>query len=133
MNVRSLLVGIAFCLSALAPPGALSSDLVFAQNFLSGQKQIVTYPVGDPANMVVIGPQTDAFLGIDFDPGASVLWAINSATHTLGTVNQATGAYTQMVALEDPSIDTLTIDPVSGEFYVSNGDRFIYTPRSGVG
>jgi len=127
MNVRSLLVGTVFCLSAPAPAGALGSDLVFAQNFLTGQKQIVTYPVGDPANMAVVGPQTDTFVGLDFDPTANVLWAINLTTHTLGTVNQATGAYTQTIALVDSSIHGLTINPVSGEFYVSKNDRYIYS------
>lgn len=133
MIVRSLLVGVGFCLSAVAPSGALSADLAFAQNFLTGQKQIVTYPVGDPTNMTVVGPQADTFGGMDFDPAANVLWAINFATHTLGTVNQATGAYAQTAVLMESTINRLTIDPVSGRFYVSKGDHYVYSldPASG--
>jgi len=133
MIVRTLLVGAGFCLGAVAPACALAADLVFAQNFLTGTKQIVTFPVGDPTNMAVIGPQTDTFTGIDFDPAAKVLWAINFATHTLGTVNQATGAYAQATVLTDSSTSAFTIDPVGGAFYISKGDRYIYSldPVSG--
>ena len=131
--VRSLIAGAAFCLCAAGPAAALGADLVFAQNFLTGSKQIVSYPVGDPSNMTVIGPLTDTLRGMDFAPGADVLWAINLATHTLGTVNQATGAYAQAVVIANLNYSAFTIDPVSGTFYVSKDDRFVYdlNPSSG--
>lgn len=116
-----------------APSAAHSTDLVFAQNFLAGTKQVVTYPVGDPGNMTVLGPLTDTLAGMDFDPGVSTLWAIDSTTHALGTVNQSTGAFAQTVGLLDPAINAFTIDPVGGTFYVSKGDDALYAldPASG--
>jgi DNA-binding beta-propeller fold protein YncE len=100
---------------------------VFAQNFSTGTKQIVSFPVGDPNNMTLVGPLTDTLTGMDFDPGANVLWAINFATHTLGTVNPATGTYAQTTLLAASNISAFPIDPVAGTFYVSTSDRYVYS------
>jgi len=125
MPVRSLLV----CLFVLlAPKHALGADQAFAQNFLAGSKQIVRFPVGDPAAMTVVGPLADTLSGMDFNPGASVLWAVNFTSQTLGTVNLASGAYTPSVTLQDPCcITAFTVDPVGGTLYVSRGDEFVYS------
>ena len=120
--------------SIAAPGGALGADLAFAQSFLTGSKQIVSFPVGNPVAMTVVGPQTDTFTGMDFDPGARVLWAVDFTTQTVGTVNQTTGAYTASVALQGTCCSALTIDPVGGKFYVSKGDPNIYelNPTTGA-
>lgn len=125
MSVRSLLACI---FALLAPTHALGADQAFAQNFLAGSKQIVRFPVGDPAAMTVVGPLTDTLSGMDFDPGANVLWAVNFTTQTLGTIDETTGVYASTVTLQDPCcISAFTVDPVDGTFYVSRGDEFIYT------
>ena len=128
MFVRSLLVCACVFLSG-APTAAMSADFAFAKV----STQIIRFPVGDPANSTAVGPLADSLTGMDFDPGANVLWAINFTSHTLGTVNQATGAYTQTTALMDSNISAFTIDPVSGTFYVAKGDRDVYSldPVSG--
>jgi len=122
MFVRSLLVCACVFLSP-APTVALSADLAFAKV----STKVVSFAVGDPANSTDVGPLADSLTGIDFDPAANVLWAINFTSHTLGTVNQATGAYAQTTVLLDSNISAFTIDPVSGTFYVSKGDRDIYS------
>lgn len=125
--VARLLVFYICVLAIVSPVRALATDHAFAQNFLSGSKQIVRYPVGDPSAMILVGPLTDTLSGMDFNPGASVLWAINFTTQTLGTVDLSSGAYAPSVALQDPCcISAFTVDPVSGTFYVSRGDEFIY-------
>ena len=111
----------------LSPAVVHGVDLAFAQNFLVGSKQVVTYPVGSPGSMAVLGPQADTFVGLDFDPEARVLWAIDFTTQSLGTVDQTTGAFTPSVALQGGCcITAFTIDPVRGTFYVSRGDDRIY-------
>lgn len=131
MSDRFVLLTIVFCLAATSP--ARCADVVFAQNYLTGSKQVVTYPVGNPTSVTVVGPLTDTLIGMDFDPAASELWAINFATHALGNINPATGAFAQSVVLADTGITAFTIDPVAGTFYVSKGDQFIYglNPVSG--
>lgn len=134
MSVRSLIVSACVFASVAAPTGALGADLAFAQNYLTGSKQIVSFPVGEPANMTVVGPQADTLVGMDFDPGANVLWAIDFTTQTVGTVNQATGAYASTAMLQGGCcITAFTIDPVIGTFYVSKSDRYVYglDPASG--
>jgi hypothetical protein len=121
---RFVLLTVALCLAASSP--ARCAEVAFAQNFLTGSKQVVTYPVGNPTSVTVVGPLTDTLIGMDFDPAASELWAINFATHALGTINPATGAFAQSVVLADTGITAFTIDPVAGTFYVSKGDQFIY-------
>jgi hypothetical protein len=126
VNVTNRLLRAAAALVGVLPSAAHSTDAVYAQNFLTGSKQIVSYPVGNPGGMSVVGPLTDTLIGMDFDPGANVLWAINFATHALGTVNQSTGVFSQTVLLADTDIKAFTIDPVDGTFYVSRGDHYIY-------
>ena len=123
MFVRSLLVCACVFLSP-APTVALSADLAFAKV----STKVVRFPVGDPANSTDVGPLADSLTGIDFDPAANVLWAINFTSQTVGTVNQSTGAYTSSAMLQGACcITAFTIDPVDGTFYVSKGDRDIYS------
>lgn len=128
MLIRSMLVSACVFASA-APTVAPGADLAFAK----AGSQIVSFPVGDPTNATPIGPPlADSFSGMDFDPGASVLWAVNFTTQTVGTVSQSTGAYTSAAMLVD-ALKALTIDPVSGAFYVSTGDEYVrrLDPASG--
>ena len=116
----------ATALFALATRPA-AADTVYAANFLAGSKQVVSYPVGAPQSMTVIGPQPDTMVGMDFDPDASQLRAINFTTQSLGTLSLASGAFTPSVALQDACcITAFTVDPVDGTLLVSRGDHMIY-------
>jgi hypothetical protein len=130
MFVRSLLIS-ACAFTSATPTFALSADLAFAKV----GSQIVSFPVGDPTNATPIGPPlADSFSGMDFDPAANVLWAIDFTAQTVGTVNQATGAYTSSAMLQGACcITAFTIDPVGGTFYVAKGDQYLYIldPASG--
>ena len=115
-------------------PEAPAVDLVFAHDFLAGSRRIVTYPVATPAAMAQVGLLDVVLAGMDFDPAAGVLWAFNIATQSLGTINQATGAFTPVVAYQGGgNVSAFTIDPVAGKFYVSKTDEFIYelSPTTG--
>src|SRR5512141_2061401 len=128
MFVRSVIVCAFVFASGAAPAVAWSADLAFAKV----AHQIVSFPVGDPTNATPVGPLADSLSGMDFDPGTNVLWAINSTTPSVGTINQSTGAYTSVTMLQG-GITAFTIDPVGGSFYVAKGDRDVYSldPVSG--
>jgi len=107
---------------------------VFADNFLAGSKQVVTYPAGNPSSATLVGPQADTFSGMDFDANARLLWAIDFTAQSIGIVNQSDGSYAAMAALQAPCCFALTIDPLSGRFYGSK-DSAIYAmnPKTGEG
>jgi len=113
------------CVFALtAPTVAVGAGLAFAKV----STQVVSFPAGDPSSAISVGTLTDTLSGMDFDPAAQVLWAINFTGQTLGTVNQSTAAYTPTVALQGGCcITAFTIDPVDGTFYVSKTDALIYS------
>jgi len=121
MAVRFALV-CTFVFALAAPTTASSADLAFAKV----GSAIVSFPVGDPGSATPVGPLADSLTGMDFDPGANVLWAIDFTNHTLGTINQSSGAYTSSVMV-DSGITAFTIDPVAGTFYVAKGDRNVYS------
>lgn len=135
MPVRFPLLLACALATVVAPGVALCADLAFAVNYLAGSRQIVNFPVGNPAAMTVVGPQADTLVGMDFDPSASVLWAVNFTAQTIGTVNQTTGAHTASAMLQGGCcITAFTIDPVGGKFYVSKGDANVYElhPTTGI-
>jgi len=135
MVIRRLVLCIFLLAAGAWPARVLGADQAFAHNYLTGSKQIVRFPVGNPVAMNVVGPLTDSLAGMDFDPAANVLWAINITTQSLGTVDRSSGAFTTTVALQgDCCINALTIDPVSGTFYVSKGDAYVYSldPSTGA-
>ena len=136
MFIRYLLISFSISAAIMVPKTVLGADLAFAENFLSGSKQVVTYPVGDPTQMTPVGaPQTDTFGGMDFTPDGLVLWAIDFTAQTVGTVDQSTGVYTPTASIQDGCcVKALTINPVSGKFYVSRDDRYVYelNPATGV-
>ena len=92
---------------------------VFADNFLAGSKQVVTYPAGNPSSPTLVGPQADTFSGMDFDPNARLLWAIDFTAQSIGIVNQSDGSYLPTAMLENPTLccSAFTIDPRDGRFY----------------
>jgi hypothetical protein len=120
----------------MTPELAHGVDLAFAQRVTASAKEIVSFPVGNPGAATVIGPQPDTLSGMDFDPDANVLWAIDFTTHQIGTVNQTTGAFTSSATLQGACcFNSFTIDPVTGLFYGSKGDgagMYSIDPLSGA-
>jgi len=114
----------ACALLVLALPAQAGSARVFAQRVTANAKEIVSYPVGNPSAIAVVGPQADTLTGLDFDEAAAVLWAIDFTTQQIGTVDQSTAAFTPSALLQGPCCFTsFTIDPVSGIFYGARGDN----------
>jgi hypothetical protein len=128
---------LACVLAVLAiPEHARGGDIAFAQRVTATSKEIVSFPVGNPGAASVIGPQADTLSGMDFDPQANVLWAIDFTTHQIGTVNQSTGAFTSSATLQGACcFNSFAIDPVSGIFYGAKGDdegMYSIDPLSGA-
>lgn len=57
----------------------------------------VTFQLNDFSGQTVVGPNTTPFYGMDFDPTATVLYALNDTTDELGTIDLTTGAFTGLV------------------------------------
>ncbi len=84
-----------------------------------------------------MGTSTDAYYGMDFDPSATTLYALNDTTDKLGTIDLATGAFTGLVACPPGGGATnwsgLSIDPVDGTFWASTAtDLFTIDPATGI-
>ena len=110
------------------------TDLGYAQDIGFVSDNFVSFQLGDFPGQTVVGQQTDAYYGMDFDPGATTLWALNDTSGTLGTIDLASGAYTPVVACPGPGGGTwsgLTIDSLGG-FWGSTVDS-LYTIDPGTG
>lgn len=92
--------------------------IAFAVNNFAGFDQIIRHPVSDITAFTVVGPQAANFTGMDFDPLASTLWALDPVASRIGTVNQDTGAFTNGPLLPVRNYSGLAIDPIDGAFYV---------------
>ncbi len=130
------LLRFASCLvSAIAVPAHAGDVPVFAQRVTSSAKEIVSYPVGNPSAMTVVGAQADTLVGMDFNPEATVLWALDFTTQQIGTVNPMTAVFVPTATLQGPCcFNSFTINPVSGVFYGSlDNNETVYSidPLSG--
>jgi len=108
------------------------TDTGFAQDLRSDS--FVSFTLNDFPNQVLVGINTDAYYGMDFDPSATTLWALNDTTGELGTINLATGAFTGVVAAPAPTGNWtgLAID-ASGTFWASDvSDLYTIDPGTGV-
>jgi hypothetical protein len=85
----------------------------------------VTFVLNDFPGQSVIGENTMALFGMDFDPTATILYALDNAGQQLGTLDLTSGEFTPIgTSLPQPghTWSGLTIDPVSGTFYASSTD-----------
>jgi hypothetical protein len=105
-----------------SPGAARAVDVAFAHNFLTGSKQVVSFPVGSPSNQSLVGAQPDTFIGMDFDPAGNVLRAVNFTAQSIGTINTSTGAYTSAAPLQGGCCSAFTIDPLTGDAYAAIGN-----------
>ena len=74
-------------------------------------------------NYVSVGPQTRNLYAVDFDLAATTLWAIDSDSRELGTINLATGAFTPTVVVTGltagSNVTGMKFDPTSTTVYIS--------------
>ena len=119
-----------FTMQPLAP-----TDSGYAQDIGYLSDNFVTFALNDFPGQTVMGTSTNAYYGMDFDPEATTLYALNDATAELGTIDLTTGAFTALVPCPAPSGNWtgLTIDPVGGTFYASDATN-LYTidPATGA-
>ena len=117
--------------SILAP-----TDLGYAQDIGYISDNFVSFNLNNFPGQTVIGTNNAAYYGLDFDPTAEILWALNDTTDQLGTINLSTGAFTGVVACPPgggaSSWTGLAIDPVTGIFYASTGSN-LYTINPATG
>lgn len=104
---------------------ASARDLAYAYNSAAAARQIVTFPVAAPLPFTPLGPQADLLAGIDFDPSATVLHAINLTALSLGTIDTQSGAFTGVAPLAPGCCSGFTVDPVTGTLY-GNIERTVH-------
>lgn len=120
---------------AQASPGLVNrapADTAFALDVRN--KGFVQFALNNFSGQTLLGSQPDSMYGMDFDPTATTLYALNDATGELGTINLTTGAFTGIVTCTVPgggSWSGLSIDPVSGTFYASTAtDLYVLNPAT---
>ena len=99
------------------------TDTGFAQDIGYVSDNFASFALNNFPGQTVIGTNTNAYYGMDFDPAAELLYALNDTTDQLGTINMTTGAFTALVPCPPgggaANWTGLSIDPVSGIFYAS--------------
>lgn len=125
-----------FCGAPAPTPSGLvnwvSADTAYALDVRN--HKFVQFTLNDLPGQTQVGAQADTISGMDFDPTATTLYALNDATGELGTINLTTGAFTGIVACTVPgggSWSGLSIDPVLGTFYAStNTNLYVLNPAT---
>lgn len=111
------------------------TDTGYAQDIGYISDNFVSFTLNNFTGQTVLGTSTNVYYGMDFDPSATTLYALENATAQLGTINTANGAFTPLVAAPAPggSWTGLSIDPTDGTFYASTATG-LYTlnPTTGA-
>jgi uncharacterized repeat protein (TIGR01451 family) len=118
--------------SPLAP-----TDIGYAQDIGYISDNFVSFQLNDFTGQTIIGTSTNAYYGMDFDPAAEVLYALNDTTDQLGTIDLTTGAFTGLVSCPPgggaANWTGLSIDPSTGVFYASTATNlYIIDPLTGA-
>jgi hypothetical protein len=101
------------------------TDTGYAQDIGFVSDNFVSFTLNDFPGQTVIGPNTLALFGMDFDPTATILYALDNTGQQLGTMDLSSGAFTAIgpsIPLGAHTWTGLTIDPVNGTFYASSTD-----------
>ncbi|CAG0936882.1 hypothetical protein TFLX_05778 [Thermoflexales bacterium] len=130
-----------FCATKAPAPSNNSSqapyaptDIGYAQDIGYISDNFVQFTLNNFSGQTVMGTSTNAYYGMDFDPSATTLYALNDTTDQLGTINLATGAFASLVSCPAPGGESwtgLSIDP-DGVFYASTTTA-LYTINPGTG
>jgi len=115
--------------------GRFPTDTGYAQDIGFISDNFVSFTLNDFPGQTVVGTSTNAYYGIDFDPTATTLYALNDDTGELGTIDLATGAFTAVVSAPAPGGGNwtgLTI-AADGTFWTSTStDLYTLDPATGV-
>lgn len=119
----------------------LPGDTAYARDVGYLSDNFISFPLADMTSNTVISAVASASpFSMDYDPSATTLWAIDYDSVSLGTIDTATGAYTQVAALTGvpvaETIEGLAIDPTNGDFYLGTTDgavSYLYSMDSGTG
>jgi hypothetical protein len=84
-------------LALLLLTGAAQAATVYSVDYRTDQ--FISFDTATPGTVNVLGAQSDAIYGMDFNTAGTILYAANSTTGQLGTLNLATGAFTAIGAL----------------------------------
>jgi hypothetical protein len=111
------------------------TDIGFALDIGYISDNFVTFTLNDFAGQTVLGTNSATIFGMDFDPSATTLYALNDTTGELGMIDLVSSAFTGLVACPAP-VDRwtgLSIDPVRGVYYASDATS-LYTidPSTGA-
>lgn len=120
--IRLLLVAATF---SLLSTGASAGELAYAHDSATGARQIVTFPVAAALPQTPVGPLADLLAGIDFDPSATVLRAINRSTLSLGTIDTQSGVFSAVAPIVPECCSGFTVDPIAGTLY-GNIERTVH-------
>ncbi|MEM9409627.1 MAG: hypothetical protein AAGA30_00845 [Planctomycetota bacterium] len=107
---------VVFCAETTFAQGTTYAfDLRTRDNFLS-------FPADDPVAIEFIDKNISPF-ALDFDVAGTTLYAVDSNTAQLGTLDQATGGFTAIAMLSGAftggTVTGLSADPTDGTFYMS--------------
>lgn len=100
------------------------TDIAYAQDIGYISDNFVWHQLNDFPGQTVVGQQSEAIFGYDFDVTGQILYGVNDVTKQLGTIDLNNGDFTP-IGLTFPITETLTgltIHPLNGEAYVSTSD-----------
>ena len=97
---------------------------------------LVTFPLNNFTGQTTVGPVSEPYYGVDFEPSGTVLYGLSDTTDQLGTFDLTTGAFTGLVPCAPgggaANWTGLSIDPSTGVFYGSTATSlFIIDPATG--
>ena len=113
------------------------TDIGYAQDIGYVSDNFVQFTLNDFSGQTVVGTSTNPYYGMDFDPSATTLYALNDTTDELGTIDLNTAAFTAIVSCPPgggaANWTGLSIDPVDGSFWGCTGtDLYAIDPATGA-
>ncbi|HET8643980.1 MAG TPA: S-layer homology domain-containing protein [Vicinamibacteria bacterium] len=94
-------------------------DVAFFKNHMPPPQNIKTAPMGS-LNFTIVGPNDRPLFAMAFNPTATTLYAVDNTSRELGTINQTTGVFTPIAALNPNPAGTVTglaFDPTGTAAY----------------
>jgi hypothetical protein len=101
------------------------TSFAFAHDIGPLTNNFVRHRLNDFDGQIVLGPNLRLIFGYDFDPHASRLYALDSVTNQLGTMNLTSGAFTSVgvaTPLAGHTWSALTIHPRTGRAFATSGN-----------
>ncbi len=104
------------------------------------QDEFVRHTLGDFPGQTFIAANDDDLLGLDFDPTATILYALNDDTNEFGTLGLTNGVFSAIgpsIPLPSHSWTGMSVDPVTGAVFASSSglaqESALYTINPSTG